>query len=506
MPQWLFLFMLVPAHLCAQAISSADTFALMEGLFSTYLVNPLSQLIFFNVLWFMPGVNFPLILLWLIGGALFLTIKMRFINVRGFSHAILVTRGVYDNRKDPGEISHFQALASALSATVGLGNIAGVALAVTMGGPGAVFWLVVAGCLGMTSKFVECSLAVKYRTIDAQGHVLGGPMRYLVLGLKNKGLPRLGHWLSILFCILCIGGSLGGGNMFQANQAYAAMASSFPLLQGKAWIFGLLISSLVGVVIIGGIKRIGSAASFIVPFMCFLYIASCLWILFVHRDMVPDALLEIWRGAFTPKAQFGGFLGVLIVGFRRACFSNEAGVGSAAIAHSAAATNEPIREGIVALLEPFIDTVVICTLTGLTIVVTKAYQATSGDGVLVAGQAFKTVGEDMPKLLAIAVLLFAYSTMISWSYYGERCWAHMFKTNNTLAYKVLFIACTFLGSVFSLGPVLEFSDLMILGMAFPNMMGIVILSSEVKSDLAKYWLRYGAGGVKAPSLRPECRQ
>lgn len=505
MPQWFFLFMLVHAHVRANAFAGADSFAVIEGFFSAYLVAPLSQVIFFNVLWFMPGANFPLILLWLIGGAIFLTIKMRFINIRGFFHAILVTRGMYDDQKDPGEISHFQALASALSATVGLGNIAGVALAVSMGGPGAVLWLVVAGCLGMTSKFVECSLAVKYRTIDAQGRVLGGPMRYLVLGLKNKGLPRLGHWLSVLFCILCIGGSLGGGNMFQANQAYAALASSFPLIHGQAWIFGLVTSFLVGVVIIGGIKRIGSAASFIVPFMCFLYVASCLWILFVNRAALPEALLEIWYGAFTPQAQFGGFLGVLIVGFRRACFSNEAGVGSAAIAHSAAATNEPIREGIVALLEPFIDTVVICTLTGLTIVVTKAYQTTSGDGVLVAGQAFKTVGDDMPKLLAIAVFLFAYSTMISWSYYGERCWAHVFKTNNTLAFKVLFIACTFFGSVFSLGPVLEFSDLMILGMAFPNMLGIVILSTEVKKDLAIYWLQYGVSRAKAAPLRPECR-
>jgi alanine or glycine:cation symporter, AGCS family len=489
------LFLLFNASSWAESSNPTNTggFALLEHYFQAYLVAPIGKVLFFNVLFFIDGVTLPFILVWLISGAIYLTVKMGFINIRAFRHAIKVTRGDYDRAGDPGEISHFQALASALSATVGLGNIAGVALAVTVGGPGAVFWLVIAGLFGMTSKFVECTLAVKYRHIDAEGRVLGGPMRYLKIGFQEKGFPRLGKFLSVSFCVLCIGGSLGGGNMFQANQAYASMAAAFPGLQGNAWAFGLMIAFLVGIVIIGGIKRIGSAASVIVPVMCVLYVFSCLWILTVNFEILPDAFMLIWRGAFTPEAGYGGFLGVMVTGFRRAAFSNEAGVGSAAIAHSAAATKEPVREGIVALLEPFIDTVVICSMTGLTVVVTGAYKNTAGDGVLVASEAFKTVGSFMPALLAIAVFLFAYSTMISWSYYGERSYAYLFKTNNTLPYKILFVMCTFWGSVFTLGPVLEFSDLMILGMAFPNMLGIVVLAPQVKKDLDNYWVRYKAG-------------
>lgn len=473
----------------------ASPIAVLEHYFQAYLVDPMGAVLFYDLAFFTDGINLPFIVVWLILGAVYLTLKMRFINIRAFGHAINVTRGKYDNARDPGEISHFQALSSALSATVGMGNIAGVALGISMGGPGAVLWIVVAGLLGMTSKFVECTLAVKYRHIDQHGRVLGGPMRYLLLGFKEKGMPRLGGFLGALFCVLCIGGSLGGGNMFQANQAYAAIASTFPLVAGNQWIFGLIMAFLVGIVIIGGIKRIGNAASIIVPAMCGLYVLSCLWILGAHFEGLPEAFMTIWRGAFTPEAGYGGVIGVLIMGFRRAAFSNEAGMGSAAIAHSAATTNEPVREGIVALLEPFIDTVVVCSMTGLAVVVTGAYKTASGDGVVVAGEAFRTVGSYMPALLAVAVFLFAYSTMISWSYYGERCYAYLFNTTNTMPFKLLFVVFSFLGSVFSLGPVLLFSDLMILGMALPNMLGIVVLAPQVKRDLDEYWLRYKSGSL-----------
>jgi AGCS family alanine or glycine:cation symporter len=471
----------------------AAGFSAMQSYFQTYLVDPFSAVLFFNVAFFTESVNLPFVLVWLMSGALFLTFKMSFINFRGFKHAINVTLGKYDHKSDPGELSHFQALSSALSATVGLGNITGVAIAVGLGGPGAVFWIIVAGLFGMTAKFTECTLAVKYRAINEDGQVLGGPMRYLSQGFKNKGYPRFGKFLASVFCIMCIGGSLGGGNMFQSNQAYAALSSVIPSLQNAAWLFGLLISFAVGLVIIGGIKRIGHAASIIVPFMCLIYLLCGIWILATNIGAIPQAMEAIWNGAFTPEAGYGGMIGVLIIGFRRAAFSNEAGIGSAAIAHSAVATKEPVREGIVALLEPFIDTVVICTMTGLMVVVTGAYKSGAGDGVLMTSEAFRTVADWMPALLSIVVLLFAYSTMISWSYYGERSWAYLFKTKNTMPFKFLFVTCTFLGSVFSLGPVLEFSDLMILGMAVPNILGIVVFSSEVKRDLEDYWRRYLEG-------------
>lgn len=484
---------------------AGGVFAQLEHYFELILVNPVSKVLFFNIAFFSDSINLPFIVVWLIGGSIYLTIKMGFINLRGFRHAVDVTRGKFDIPGDPGEISHFQALSSALSGTLGLGNIAGVAIAVGAGGPGAILWMIVAGFIGMSAKFVECTLAHQYRRIGQDGRVLGGPMCYLPVGFGEKGFPRVGKVMSVVFSILCIGGSLGGGNMFQANQAYAAVAGVFPSLQGRAWLFGLLMAALVAIVIIGGIKRISAAATYIVPVMCILYLGSGMWILIDHYQALPNAVASIWFGAFTPEAGYGGLLGVLIMGFRRAAFSNEAGIGSAAIAHSAAATKEPIREGIVGLLEPFIDTVVVCTMTGLIVVVTGVYKTHANDGVLMTSQAFATAFSWMPMVLACAVLLFAYATIISWSYYGERCWAYLFNTNNTLPFRILVIAATFLGSVFSLGPVLEFSDLMILGMAFPNMFGIVMLAPKVRLDLDIYWARYRSGEMLLESVNAKTK-
>jgi len=445
------------------------------------------------------GLRLPLVVLWLVLGALFFTLRMGFINLRGFKHAVQITAGKYDNPDEEGEVSHFQALSSALSATVGLGNIAGVALAVSAGGPGAVFWMVLAGFLGMSSKFVECSLGQMYRTVDDKGHILGGPMRYLRFGLEKLGRPRLGKVLAVVFSVMCIGGSFGGGNMFQANQAFAQTARVIPFLEGKSWLFGLVLAACVGLVIIGGIKRIGQVAGAIVPVMCIVYVAGGLVILAVNYTEVPAAFGKIVSEAFSPRAGLGGMLGVLVTGFRRSAFSNEAGIGSASIAHSAAATEEPIREGLVSLLEPFIDTIIICTMTGLVVVVTGEYLNTfdgpdsTARGVLMTSAAFESVIPWFPAVLAAAVLMFAFSTMISWSYYGERCWVFLFGDGASMVYRVIFLGFVVLGSVLKIGSVLDFSDFMILGMAFPNILGLVLLSGQVKAKLDDYLSRLAKG-------------
>jgi alanine or glycine:cation symporter, AGCS family len=441
--------------------------------------------------------KFPIVVLWLVLGAIFFTLRMSFISLRGFLHAILVTTGRYDDPDDPGEISHFQALSSALSATVGLGNIAGVAIAISAGGPGAIFWMVIAALLGMSSKFVECTLGQMYRIEKPDGTVSGGPMHYLKDGIEEMGIPVLGSVLSVVFALMCIGGSLGGGNMFQANQAYAAVegvaVSLGTTVPGGGPAFGLVLAFFVGLVIVGGIKRIGAVASMIVPLMCGVYVLAGLFIMVINAEAVPGAMMAIVSEAFSPQAGFGGLLGVLAMGFQRASFSNEAGVGSASIAHSAASTTEPVREGIVALLEPFIDTVCVCSMTGIVVVVTGAYKIEGLDGVAMTANAFGQGISWFPYVLSVAVLLFAFSTMISWSYYGERCVVYLFGDAMKLPYKAVFLLFVVFGSSFKLGNVLDFSDLMILGMAFPNVLGAVLLSGKVKAALDDYWGRYQAG-------------
>jgi AGCS family alanine or glycine:cation symporter len=429
-------------------------------------------------------------------GALYLTLRFQFVNLRGFRHAVDCVRGRYSNPADHGEISHFQALAAALSATVGLGNIAGVAVAVGIGGPGAVFWMILAGFLGMSSKFAECTLAQRFRIQRSDGHVSGGPQHYLRDGLAQLGFPRLGRVLAPIFAVMCIGGSFGGGNMFQANQSYAQIANVLPIFSGApgAIVFGLLLAILVGLVIVGGIRRIGEVASALVPFMCILYVASGLLILALHVERLPEAVATIVSAAFTGEAGTGGFVGVLIQGFRRAAFSNEAGCGSSPIVHSAARTEEPVREGFVALLEPFVDTVIVCATTGLVLVVTGAYAAPdAGRGIAMTSWAFATVFPWFPIVLSFTAFLFAYSTMISWSYYGEQCWAHLFGVRSILTYKLIFLVFTWLGAIFQANAVVDFGDMMILGMAFPNLVGVMLLSGVVRRDLDRYWARLRAG-------------
>ncbi|MEM9069575.1 MAG: alanine/glycine:cation symporter family protein [Myxococcota bacterium] len=482
--------------------------AQIDAGFGEWLVGPLASVFFFD-LWFWDNgqegeTKIPMIVAWLVAGALFFTLRYGFPNIRAFGHAIRVTKGDFDHEDDPGEVTHFQALASALSATVGLGNIAGVAVAVSTGGPGAVFWMVVAAFFGMSSKFSECTLGQAYREVDEKGHVSGGPMRYLHKGLKEMGFASLGRGLAVLFAIMCIGGSLGGGNMFQANQSYAQVAGVLDVFEGGGGkvAYGLILAVLVGIVIIGGIKRIGKVAGYIVPLMCGVYLIGGIIVLVANASQIGPAFGMILSQAFSPEAIGGGFVGVLMVGFQRAAFSNEAGVGSASIAHSAAATDEPVREGIVALLEPFIDTILVCTMTGLVVVITGAYSQDGVEGVEMTSNAFSTVIPGFKYVLSFAVFMFAFSTMISWSYYGERCWTYLFGTGTSMVYKVMFLVFVVLGSVLKLDSVITFSDLMVLGMAFPNILGMYFLSGKVKALFDDYWGRYKDGKMTPAASKP----
>jgi len=491
----------VPDESATAVAENPGLFATLESLFEQWIVMPIERLIFFDVVFWdnaSPNeIQLPIVVVWLVLGALFFTFRFQFVNLRGFRHGIDCVRGRYSEAGGPGEISHFQALSAALSATVGLGNIAGVAFAVGIGGPGAVFWMIIGGVLGMTSKFAECTLGQRYRTIDEDGHVTGGPMVYLSTGLAELGHATLGRVLSVVFAVMCIGASFGGGNMFQANQSFALLKTEVPMLaSGAGQIgFGLVLVVLVALVIVGGIRRIGEVASILVPGMCLLYMTCGVLILLTHASAVPDAFALIISKAFSFEAGLGGFVGTLVQGFRRAAFSNEAGVGSAAIAHSAAKTDEPIREGLVALLEPFIDTIVVCTTTALVIVVTGAWNdPEAGSGITMTATAFATVFPWFPKVLTVIAVLFAFSTMISWSYYGERSWKYLFGGSSILVYQVVFLAFTFAGVVFqNADVVLNFGDLMILGMAFPNIAGVVLMAGMVKADLDSYFRRLAAG-------------
>lgn len=448
-----------------------------------------------TVLFWQPFFGIPLIVLVLLFGSIFFTFYHGWFNVRGFKHALDVTRGKYDNPDDPGEISHFQALTSALSATVGLGNIAGVAVAITLGGPGAVVWMMLIGILGMSAKFNECTLAQLYRKIDPDGTVHGGPMYYLEIGLQERGLPKVvAKAFGLIFAVFCIGGSFGGGNMFQANQATKAIEGLVGDFGDYRWLLGATLAFLVGLVIIGGIKRIGQVTEKIIPLMCGIYVLAGLVVLLSNASAIPGALALILREAFSPSAAIsGGLIGVMVQGIKRAVFSNEAGIGSAAIAHAAAKTGEPVREGVVAMLGPFIDTVVICTMTALVVIVSGAYNTPgAGEGVEMTRWAFGHTLSWFPIILGISVFLFAYSTMISWSYYGEKCWQYLFGNSSaaSLTYRVIYLFFIVLGSISSLSNVIDFSDLMILSMAFPNVIGGILLAPRVKSMLRDYWARF----------------
>ncbi len=482
------------------------------------IANWWERVVFFPVK-FSESVQVPFVVILLVAGALFFTLYFSFVNIRRFRLSINVVRGKYDHldvhnapkkaevnivegdikrtiadESHHGEVNHFQALATAVSGTVGLGNIAGVAVAVSIGGPGATFWMIVCGLLGMSSKFVECTLGVKYRDIDKNGVVYGGPMYYLSKGFKEMNMGGLGKVLAVLFAILCIGGSLGGGNAFQSNQATQQIVTMLGMKGGSSgFIVGLIIAVLVGVVIIGGIKRIATVTEKIVPFMALLYIVASLVIIFAHFPIIDDAFALIIKEAFTPSAGLGGFAGVLIMGFRRAVFSNEAGAGSAAIAHSAVKTKYPASEGLVSLLEPFIDTVVICTMTALVIVIYNmngafTYGNPTVGGVDLTSAAYNDVIPHFSYVLTVAIVLFAFSTMISWSYYGLQSWKFNFGRSKAYDhyYKIFLQDFVVIGASATLGAVIQFSDAMILAMVFPNMIGLFFLFPKVKEELNRY--------------------
>ena len=460
-----------------------------------------------------PGTSFPWIVAWLVTAATVFTVYFGFIQFRVIKHSIQLVKGDYSDPNDAGEVSHFQALATALSGTVGLGNIAGVAVAVGIGGPGATFWMILAGLLGMASKFTECTLGVKYRNEYPDGTVSGGPMYYMTKGFAERGMPG-GKVLAVLFAIFCILGSFGGGNMFQANQAHQQLAGILGDYPG--WITGVIFAAIVFAVIVGGIKSIAQVTEKIVPFMGILYVGSALLIILMNIGNIGWAFGQIFAGAFTSSGIAGGAVGALIQGFKRAAFSNEAGVGSAAIAHSAVRTKEPITEGFVSLLEPFIDTVVICTMTALVIIFTNQLvmdpltgmyllndngtiqTATGASGVGLTSAAFGSAFSWFPYILGLAVILFAFSTMISWSYYGLKAWTYLFGEGKgkELAFKLLFCLFVIIGAAASLGPVIDFSDAAIFAMAVVNIIGLYVLMPIVKQEVNSYLARLKSGEIR----------
>ncbi len=497
-------FSLVATPSLAQGIDESinQLFANLTGPFVSFIFSPF------------PGTDFPWIVMWLVVAASVFTLYFGFIQFRAFMHSISLVKGDYSDPDDAGEVSHFQALATALSGTVGLGNIAGVAVAVSIGGPGATFWMILAGLLGMASKFTECTLGVKFRNEYADGTVSGGPMYYITKGFDARGLPA-GKILAVLFAIFCILGALGGGNMFQANQAHQQITNVFGDYPGVYT--GIIFAVIVFAVIVGGVKSIASVTEKVVPFMGVLYVGVAFIILLMNFDKIGWAFGQIFAGAFTGLGIAGGMVGALIQGFKRAAFSNEAGVGSAAIAHSAVKTKEPITEGFVSLLEPFIDTVVICTMTALVIIITgqlisdpqtglyllnegsSTIQTVDGNtGLALTSAAFSSAFGWFKYVLAIAVILFAFSTMISWSYYGLKAWTFLFGEGKgkELVFKIIFCIFVVIGAAASLGPVIDFSDAAIFAMAVVNITALYFLMPIVKEELRSYTSRLKSGEIK----------
>ena len=477
------------------------------------IVGIMFAILFFEIPIVVGNAKAPLILVTLVLGGIFFTLRWLFINVRMFGHCINVIRGKYDRPDDQGEITHFQALTSALSATVGLGNIAGVALAISTGGPGAVFWMWVIAFFGMSLKFTSCSFAQLYRRIKPNGSVLGGPMVYLEEGFRDR-FPRLkavGKFLGGMFACFTVMAAFGGGNMFQGNQTYSILnglvfsqmnpgpMADFLQTNGN-WFIGIVMAALVGMVIIGGIRRIGEVTSKLVPLMCSFYCICCLVIILRNVTDIPEMFQSIFQSAFHPEAMYGGMIGVLLTGARRAAFSNEAGLGSAAIAHAAAKTDEPVREGIVAMIGPFIDTIIVCTMTALAILITKAHLDPGGGGELkgigITASAFATLATWVPLLLCVAVFVFAYSSMISWSYYGERAVEYLVGSRGVMPYRCVYVLVVVAGPVLSLSSVVDFSDMMLLSMAFPNIIGMILLSGLLSGEVSSYISRLRSGEIR----------
>jgi len=460
----------------------------------------IKQIVFFKIPIF--GTELPMVVLWLVAGAVFFTFYMGFINIRGFKHAIELVRGKYSDPESKGEVSHFQALSTAISGTVGIGNIGGVAVAVTVGGAGATFWLIVAGFLGMSTKFVECTLGVKYRSEFTDGHVSGGPMYYLKRGFADRGMAGFGKFMGSFYAIGIFIGALGIGNMFQSNQAYVQLNNvSGGALDGYGWLIGLILAAVVFAVIVGGITSIAKAAERMVPFMAIFYCIFAIIVILMNVDVIPQAISNIFVGAFTGEGVAGGALGAMIIGFQRAVFSNEAGIGSASIAHSAVKTNEPVTEGIVSILEPFIDTIIICTITALVIGTAQVADpsfANGAQGVAMTSAAFERMLPWFPIPLAFVAVLFAFSTMIAWAYYGLKGWTYLFGESklSQLNYNIIFCVFVVLGCIVQLGPILDISDALVFLICVPNILGLYFFAPIVKRELKSYFARIDSGEIK----------
>ncbi len=470
----------------------------------------LESLLFFDILFgTVAGTSIPFLVAWLIAGGVYLTVKMGFINLRMFRHSYRIIKGDYVTKDDKGLIAPFGALTTALSATVGLGNIAGVAIAVSIGGPGATFWMIVAGFLGMSLKFTEVTLSLQYREFLKDGTVMGGAMEYLSKGLASKGWPRVGKVLAVIFAFLMICGAIGGGNTFQVSQALGAVQGEVAFFAEYPVVFGIILALVTGAVIIGGVKRIAHTTEAVVPSMVIIYLLASLWILGTHYEKIPEAFGLIFSEAFAPTAVAGGVIGSIVQGFQRAVFSSEAGLGSSPVAHAPARVKYPVRQGMVALYEPFIDTVVVCTMTALVIIITGVYDPANGHAALIEAKqgaaltsvAYGTVISWFPMILSFSIALFAFSTMISWSYYGERAWVYIFGSKYSLLYKLIFLSLTIVATVVSTDLMVDFSFMLMLAMALPNIFGLFVLSGDVRRALTVYLAKLKSGELDREAIR-----
>jgi len=466
----------------------------------------LESVLFFDILFgSVEGNGIPFLVAWLIAGGIYITILTEFVNLRSFKHSFDIVRGKYKTKDDKGEISPFGALTTALSATVGLGNIAGVALAVSIGGPGAAFWMMMAGFLGMSLKFAEVTLSIQHRKFLKDGSVMGGAMEYLSKGLASKGMPIFGKVLAVSFAFLMIGGAIGGGNIFQVSQAYGAISNEVSFFDSHPLVFGFTLAGLAGLVIIGGITRIAKITERLVPVMVLIYITASLYILGTNFSLIDDAFSIIFSEAFNTSAIYGGMLGALVQGFQRAVFSSEAGIGSSPVAHATVKTKYPVRQGLVALYEPFIDTIVVCTMTALVIIITGVYVPDGAyqeiiaakEGAALTAAAYGTVISWFPTVLTLSIVLFAFSTMISWSYYGERAWVYLFGEKYSIIYKLMFLSLSVIATVVSAKIMVDFSFMLMLAMALPNIFGLIILSGDVRAQLKEYMAKLKSGELDA---------
>jgi len=456
------------------------------------------------------GTSFPFVVALLIVGGIFLTLKMGFVNLRMFKHSFAIVQGKYKTSDDKGIISPFQSLATALSATVGIGNIAAVSIAISLGGPGAAFWMIMAGFLGMTLKFTEVTLSVQHREFLPDGTIMGGGMEYLSRGLAQKGMAKVGKVMAVIFAFFMILGALGAGNTFQISQSLTIVQGQIPLFNDMPWLFGVIMATITGLVIIGGIKRIAHVAEKIVPLMVAFYLLMVFWVLGTHFTAIPDAFALILKEAFAPTAMAGGIFVAMVQGFQRAVFSNEAGLGSAGIAHSAARVKYPVRQGMVSLYEPFIDTVVVCTMTALVVIVTGTYAGgtevldsaiAAKQGAVITSTAFGSVVSWFPTVLGFAIFMFAFSTMISWAYYGERAWVYLFGSKTSIIYKLIFLSFIILATIANTSTMVDFSSILFLALAVPNIFGLIIMSGDVRRQLTEYLAKLKSGELDQEAIR-----